>query len=166
MPLLGLSQKSLVASLFQPSIDDYLVTDYYGKKIFRGETCDVDVMCGTIREEWHNFVYQIPNWKEGYNREFALSPCLAWAEKYLQYGKKPVYHYFFDHDLPGNYESPGHGSEMQYTFGMLDVVERPWKDYDYELSDTVVDYWCAFAKNGNPNVDIGLCICCHQKSTL
>ena len=150
-PRLGLPQQSLVPRLFQPSMDGYLVRDYYGKILYDGVGTDVDVMCGTIREEWHNFPYQIPGGIHGYEHEFALAPGIAWGRRYIELGKRPIYHYFFDHDLPGGEGSPGHGSEMPYTFGILAQQPRPWTDYDRKMSEIAVDYWTSFARSGDPN---------------
>jgi hypothetical protein len=151
VPKLGLPRKSIVAELFQPSVDGWLVTDYYGKILYNGGVADVDVMCGTIREEWHNFPHQIPGGIEGYEHEFALAPGIAWGRRNIELGKKPIYHYYFDHDLPGEHGEPGHGSEMQFTFGTFQNNPRPWTDYDRLISETAVDYWTSFAKTGNPN---------------
>ena len=38
-------------------------------------------------------------------------------------------------------------------FGSLHRAWRPWTGYDYVLSDTMVDYWCSFARTGDPNTD-------------
>lgn len=60
IPNLGLPKKKLRARLFQPSADHWLITDYYGKLIFDGASADVDIMVGSIRDEWQNYNCQIP----------------------------------------------------------------------------------------------------------
>ncbi|MCD8374150.1 MAG: carboxylesterase family protein [Oscillospiraceae bacterium] len=110
-------------------------------------------MCGTIRGESRNFPHQVPNGIAGYEREFALSPGIAWGRRYIELGKKPIYHYFFDHDLPGENGYPMHGSDMPYTFNTLERVNRPWQEYDHLMAETAADYWCSFAKNGDPNTE-------------
>jgi len=154
MPVLGLPRKSIVAELFQPSMDGWLVTDYYGKKIYEGAGVDVDVMVGTIRDEWQNFTYQVPGGINGYEYEFAIALSVAWARRYNHLGKMPVYTYFFDHDLPDENGIPGkplHDSEMQFTFGTFEKNPPKWTDYDRSMAATVLDYWTNFAKTGDPN---------------
>ena len=154
VPQLGLPRKSIVAELFQPSVDGWLVTDYYGKKLYEGAGADVDVMVGTVRDEWQNFTYQVPGGIAGYEYEFAAALSITWARRYNQLGKKPLYTYFFDHDLPdenGKPEKPLHDSEMQFTFGTFERNPHRWTDYDRLMAETVLDYWTHFAKTGDPN---------------
>ena len=154
VPQLGLPRKSIVAELFQPSVDGWLVTDYYGKKLYEGAGADVDVMVGTVRDEWQNFTYQVPGGIAGYEDEFAIALSITWARRYNQLGKKPVYTYFFDHDLPdanGKPEKPLHDSEMQFTFGTFERNPHKWTDYERLMAETILDYWTNFAKSGDPN---------------
>jgi para-nitrobenzyl esterase len=154
VPRLGLPRKSIVAELFQPSMDGWLVTDYYGKKLFEGAGADVDVMVGTIRDEWQNFTYQVPGGIDGYEYEFAIALSVAWARRYTYLGKKPVHTYFFDHDLPDEFGVPGkplHDSEMQFTFGTFERNPQKWTDFDRLMAEAVLDYWTNFAKTGDPN---------------
>lgn len=154
VPKLGLPRKSIVAKLFQPSVDEWMITDYYGKKLYEGYGADVDVMVGTIRDEWQNFTYQVQGGIAGYEYEFAIALSIAWARRYNQLGKKPVYTYFFDHDLPnenGLRSKPLHDSEMQFTFGGYEKNPNKWSDYDRHMAEAVIDYWTSFAKYGDPN---------------
>ncbi len=149
---LDLPQKSMMNTLFLPSMDGWLVEDYYGKILYDGDVDEsVDVMCGMLVEEWRNFPCQIPGGIEGYEREFAMASIIAWGDRYAQRGIKPVYNYFFDRRMPVNDRSMVHGDELAYVFGCLDRYNWPWQDYDYKLSDTVVSYFTNFAKTGNPN---------------
>lgn len=147
---LQIPRTSIAASLFHPYMDKILIHDYYGKILYRGGGSDADILCGTTREEWHNFSYQVKDGLKGYNTEFALSAGVSWAARYNELGKKPIYHYFFDHDVPGERGNPGHGAEMPFTFGVLDKIDRPWTEYDRSMAETAVDYWTSFAKNGAP----------------
>lgn len=154
VPKLGLPRKAIVSKLFQPNMDGWLVTDYYGKKLYEGDGADVDVMVGTVRDEWQNFTYQVPGGIAGYEYEFATALSIAWARRYNQLGKKPVYTYFFDHDLPdanGKPEKPLHDSEMQFTFGTFERNPHRWTDYDRLMAEAVLDYWTSFARTGDPN---------------
>ncbi len=151
MAAMEFEQTSLSKMFFKPSVDGYAIFADYGRELYDGMGGDVDVMCGTIREEWNNFVHQVPGGIEGYNQAFALAAALSWAVRNTELGKKPVYHYFFDHDLPGENPSPHHGSEMQYVFGMLDPAKRPWCQYDYLIENACVDYWTSFIRTGVPS---------------
>jgi len=67
---------------------------------------------------------------------------------------KPIYGYEFDHSLPGGDGlGPFHSVELWFMFGSLHRAWRPWTGYDYVLSDTMVDYWCSFARTGDPNTE-------------
>lgn len=154
VPQLGLPQKSLRARLFQPSVDNWLITDYYGKLIYDGVSTDVDIMVGSIRDEWQNYNCQVTNRIDGWEYEFAISHSIAWARRNNLLGRKPVYTYFFDHDIPddnGFPKKPTHSSEMPYTFGSFERFPNKWTDFDRRMSETSVDYWTSFAKTGDPN---------------
>jgi len=151
---LGLPQKSLRARLFQPSVDHWLITGYYGKLIFEGASADVDIMVGSIRDEWQNYNCQVFNRIDGWEYEFAMAHGITWARRNNLLGRKPVYTYFFDHDIPdenGNPTKPMHNSEMPYTFGTYEKFPNKWTEYDHRISETTVDYWTSFAKTGDPN---------------
>lgn len=65
--------------------------------------------------------------------------------------EKPLYVYYFDHDVPGDDDAGSfHSSELWYIFGTLARCWRPMTGKDYDLSLKMTDYWTNFAKNGNP----------------
>lgn len=149
---LELPQKSMLNSLFHPSMDGWLIEDYYGKILCDGDVDEsVDVMCGMLVEEWHNFPCQIPGGIGGYKKEFALASIIAWAKKYNERGIKPVYPYFFDRIMPGTDGGMIHGDELPYTFGCMDRYSWPWTEFDYRIRDAAVGYFTNFAKTGDPN---------------
>lgn len=149
---LELPQKSMLNSLFHPSMDGWLIKDYYGKILCSGRVDEsVDIMCGMLSEEWHNFPCQIPGGIGSYHREFAMASVIAWTRRYVQRGIKPIYPYFFERRLPGTNEWMVHGDELPYVFGCLDRYDRPWTELDTALRDTVVAYLTNFAKTGDPN---------------
>jgi para-nitrobenzyl esterase len=66
--------------------------------------------------------------------------------------------YFFDHGYPAA-DSAGlhafHGSELPFTFGMLDRTPPLWPKIpattvEANLSDAMVGYWSSFARTGQP----------------
>lgn len=83
-----------------------------------------------------------------------LSPR-SWAFAELKNNRKPLYIYYFTRRMPGDDAGAYHSSELWYIFGTLD---RSWRSMsqdfemgDYKLSRAMTDYWCNFAKTGNPN---------------
>lgn len=62
-----------------------------------------------------------------------------------------AYTYFFDIDAPGDKNKAFHSSDLRYAFGTLDRSWRPYGEYDYKVSEMMIDYFSNFAKNGNPN---------------
>ena len=149
---LELPRKSMLNSLFHPSMDGWLIRDYYGKILCDGKVDEsVDIMCGMLVEEWHNFPCQIPGGIGDYKKEFALGSLIAWARRYNERGIKPIYPYFFDRRMPGTDEGMVHGDELAYTFGCMDRYSWPWTDFDYRIRDTAVAYFTNFARTGDPN---------------
>lgn len=149
---LPLPHKSMLDTLFLPSVDDWLIHDYHGKILYDGDVDEsIDVMGGMLAEEWRNHDCQIPGGLKGYNREFALGTVLSWAERYTQRGIKPMYAYFFDRPMPGGERNMIHGDELPYVFGTLDRYLWPWTEYDRKMSQAMVSYVTNFAKTGDPN---------------
>lgn len=150
---LPLPQKSMMNTLFLPSIDDWIVHDYHGKILYDGDVDEnADVMCGMLVEEWRNHNCQIPGGIGGYGREFALASVISWGDRFNQRGIKPVYTYFFDRHMPGpDGRSMIHGDELAYVFGTLDRYIWPWTDFDRKMSSAVISYFTNFAKTGDPN---------------
>jgi para-nitrobenzyl esterase len=89
-----------------------------------------------------------------FKRDFAQAGTWLWAAKKLSANPSPVYFYMFRHVMPGP-DSARYGafhcSEIPYVFGTLDKMNRPFTDVDYELSETMVQYWANFIKTGDPN---------------
>lgn len=66
----------------------------------------------------------------------------------------PVYFYCFNHLLPEADDGEigaFHSAELVYEFGTLDTGWRPWRAYDYQLSDMMMRYWANFCRTGDPN---------------
>lgn len=82
-----------------------------------------------------------------------LAGCFALAEWQLEQGRSPVYQYFFRRVPPGSEPGIGayHSSEHAYVFQTLSRSWRPYDGRDYDLSLRMCEYWCNFAKNGDPN---------------
>jgi para-nitrobenzyl esterase len=68
--------------------------------------------------------------------------------------RTPSFAYYFDRAIPWP-ERPEfgafHTAEVPYVFGTLNVLQRPWTQVDYSLSETMMSYWANFAARGDPN---------------
>lgn len=83
-----------------------------------------------------------------------LSPR-SWALAEIKNNRNPLHIYYFDRKMPGDDAGAYHSSELWYLFGTID---RSWRSMtpefgtgDYALSRAMTDYWCNFARTGNPN---------------
>ncbi len=68
----------------------------------------------------------------------------------------PAYLYYFDRaprDPRSEHLGVFHGLEIMYVFGTLEKVGiQGVEEEDHALSRTMMDYWTAFARGGDPNV--------------
>ena len=92
--------------------------------------------------------------KEQYNKVmsaawFAYSHQV-WS-RYMATEGRPGYEYWFTRENKGL--SCNHAGELPYFYGNLDTQAQNYTDWDYELSDTIMDYIENFARTGDPNGD-------------
>ncbi len=157
---------------YQPCIDGYCLEDVPGKLIKRGLYHNADIICGTVTGDSWMFSRKLPNEIRADMLSaggFACSPQLSWAQNEIENKGRKIYTYFFEREIPeawnpeessrfahngqgpvGKNATP-HGSEIVYVFGNLDKTKRKWTPYDRALSETIQNYWCNFARTGNPN---------------
>ena len=62
---------------------------------------------------------------------------------------RPVYEYCFSRKNKGL--SDNHAGELPYFYGNLDTMPQNYTDWDYTLSDTIMDYIENFVRTGDPN---------------
>lgn len=74
-----------------------------------------------------------------------------WCVLQTQQDKQDSWCWMFDRMLPGDNNGAWHSSDLWYWFGTLENCWRPFEQLDWQLSDTMTDYLCNFAKTGNPN---------------
>lgn len=137
-------------SFLRPSADGWALTEDFGKALYDGKGQDREVLCGMLITEWNAQAHQIPGGIEGYEAAFSAAAALSLAQRNAELGRKPVYHYFFNHYLPGG-KAVGHCSELPYVFGRLKAEHYPWRDYDYLIENAVMEYWARFVHTGDPN---------------
>ena len=75
----------------------------------------------------------------------------SWARLQSDQGKCKSFDYFFCRQLPGDDCGAWHSSDLWYAFGTLENSWRPFTEWDYRLSNAMVDYISNFVKDGNPN---------------
>lgn len=88
----------------------------------------------------------------GRDRAFTAG-VVRWARLVAGAGR-PVYFYYFTRVPPGpnsEYLGAYHAAEIPYVFRNLAKKRRPYAQKDYDLSDMVSEYWCNFARSGDPN---------------
>lgn len=85
---------------------------------------------------------------------FALQDY-AWAKFQSKTGRKKIYLYNFNRELPAyNAETQFgafHSGEIVYAYNNLHTLDRPWEAVDHQLAETMSSYWINFARTGNPN---------------
>jgi para-nitrobenzyl esterase len=75
-----------------------------------------------------------------------------WAMMQAEKGKSKVYLYFFSRVPPGLPDFGAfHSAEFGYALKTLKLWDRPFTDYDHQLSEMMSSYWINFAANGDPN---------------
>jgi carboxylesterase type B len=81
--------------------------------------------------------------------------------EWLARAAHPVFSYYFTHTPPGqdttnlftgtDQSGAYHGAEIYYMLDNLYATDRPWKEADYRIADTMSDYLVNFATHGDPN---------------
>ena len=72
------------------------------------------------------------------------------VQEWVELQKQPAYGYLFGRQLPGDKAGAFHSSDLWYWFGTLDNSWRPNTEWDYKLSEIMVDYLLSFARTGHP----------------
>lgn len=72
----------------------------------------------------------------------------VWS-RYMATEGRPVFEYIFTRANKGL--STNHAGELPYFYGNLDTQPQNYTAYDYELSDTIMDYMENFVRTGDPN---------------
>ena len=66
-------------------------------------------------------------------------------------GRKNIYYYRFDPEIPGDDAGSFHSSDLWFVFETLGKCWRPFTGKHYDLARQMCNYWTAFAKAGDPN---------------
>jgi len=119
-------------------VDGVGLTEMFESGAQNGTIADIPYMTGTMKDD----IGDVDRF-EGFEQ---LREAVS---------KKPVYRYYFQHDLPNDgrpcIQGAFHSGELWYEFGTLSRSWRPFTEADYALSDKMVGWWTNFAKYGDPN---------------
>lgn len=80
------------------------------------------------------------------------NPAFDGAHAFASQASPRSWAYLFAHALPGSTDGAFHSSELWYTFGTFARSWRPMSEEDALLSAQMLDRWCAFVRDGDPNV--------------
>ena len=117
--------------------DGYVFPDNRGNMVIDGLHADVDYILGSTADEF----------------PYMTTDNLAFAENQLLLNRNPVHLYYFSYVPPGAEEEGAHHSvEHHYVFQTLYRTRRPYRGFDFDLSNELADRWSAFFKTGDPNL--------------
>ncbi|MBR6239402.1 MAG: carboxylesterase family protein [Clostridia bacterium] len=123
-------------------VDGYVLKRPYADAMGDGEMPDLPYICSYTSDEF------LP---EGVVHQVITDGARLFLENQLVLGRKPAYGFRFSRPMPGDDKGAWHTADLFYLFETIDRTWRPMTGYDYELSKRFADYWCNFAKNGDPN---------------
>ncbi|HHU33762.1 MAG TPA: carboxylesterase family protein [Bacteroidetes bacterium] len=105
----------------------------------------------TFKEGEQSDVPLLTGWNEGDGAALGAANGI-WARMQAESGSQPSYLYYFRRVPPGepNYGA-FHSAEFGYALNTLQLWDRPFTDWDYQLEDIMSTYWVNFAANGDPN---------------
>lgn len=122
----------------QPGIDGKIIPTLPQKIRKDGTDLDIPLIVGITSQDF--MPYLIYEMAYGYARRNARE------------GRKPVYGYLFDRELPGNKFKAYHAADLWYMCGNMDRCWRTFEETDHELSRQMIDYVANFVRSGgNPN---------------
>lgn len=158
-----------VIGVFQPCVDNYVITDVPGVHIANGNYSeDIDVICGTVCGDSWMFCREVCDdfgTNDDLYRAFSYSPSQAWADTTVKTGRKSIHTYYLERTQPVKHPGMGgdgiyrygltcpHSSEIAYVFSNLDKKRgsEGYTEYDWEIASLMTRYWANFAKTGDPN---------------
>lgn len=133
---------------FGPNMDGYLLTCPLDILVDKGQHKDIPYLLGSTKNDIGVNINHLAQGDKGP----LYDACIAWSLKNEALGRRPSYVYYFARDLPGDDQASAfHSAELWYMFGTLKRSWRPFEPADEALSERMLDYWCNFIKNKNPN---------------
>lgn len=120
-----------------PVIDDAFLPEPEFELTEKGFAKNIPYMIGTTADDIMPELFH-PMAKDWVHRQFTTQ-------------RKTSYLYRFSRRLPGDDNGAWHSSDLWYIFGTLSKCWRPFTEFDYELSETIVSHIANFVKTGDPN---------------
>ncbi|MDR1970557.1 MAG: carboxylesterase family protein [Treponema sp.] len=133
---------------FAPAIDGELLDNDPDSLLERGAHLDIPYMLGCTANDLGN---PPEHPKEPGTKPLFYKATVDYSILNESLGRKPAYIYYFTRRLLGDDAGAFHSAELWYVFGTLSRSWRPKTPEDYALSEMMVEYWCNFAKQGDPN---------------
>ena len=129
-----------------------------GAMSYFGPVIDGNLVVDTVYElanagKQHNIPYMMGSTSEDMMPPFIHGMAKGWSTLQATQNKCKSYTYFFSRQLPGDKCGAWHSSDLWYTFGTLANCWRPFTDWDYGLSNCMMDYIANFVKTGDPNAE-------------
>lgn len=136
----GATEANLANNCAKPIVDGDWVPDRFPMLAMQGALADVPCMIGMSSDDmWPFYLYSF---------------AVEWGAYHARAGRKPVYGYYLDRDIPGgDGEGAYHGCDLWYAFGTLDRNWRPFEAVDYRISEQMMDYFAGFIKTGRPGAE-------------
>ncbi|MDL2318971.1 carboxylesterase family protein, partial [Eubacteriales bacterium OttesenSCG-928-A19] len=132
---------------FLPVIDGYVLEQGYADTVDAGLHHDIPYMIGSTEGDIGVTPEMLARGEKGQLYE----GCMRWSLKNESLGRKPAYVYCFARRPLGDDAGAFHSSELWYVFGTLHRSWRPKEAVDWRLSREMMDYWCSFVRQGDPN---------------
>lgn len=147
--VLGKSFQAGTGLVYTPIIDGELLTDNLNARIESGGYHDIPYILGANANDITTEGMAQPTQE---NNPMHLAN-VAYAERVNQRNANDCYVYYFARRLPSDDSGAFHSAELWYVFGSLDYCWREMEEHDYELSEEMMECWCSFMRNGDPNGD-------------
>lgn len=136
----GTSDAALAGHYAKPIVDGEWIPAVFSELAERHEILDVPCILGMSSQDMYPY--------------YLYSFAVDWAAYHEQNGRKPVYGYYLDRQVPGGDDVGAyHGVDLWYAFGTLDRNWRPFEEIDYRISENMIDYFAGFIKTGVPRAE-------------
>lgn len=131
---------------FAPVIDGYVLPLGYNETVRTGRLRNVPMIIGCCKNDM-----SAPGSGDTALADMLLNSAVGLAEIQADLGRKDVYVYRFERQMPGDDAGAFHSSELWYMFGTWRRCWRPLTWADGRLSEKMVSYWTNFCRSGDPN---------------
>lgn len=100
-----------------------------------------------------NIPYLLGTTQDDMLKDILYSMAEDWKSRRNRYLPNSTWQFYFARNLPGDDSGAWHSSELWYTIGALGESWRPMTEWDFEISNKLMQYITNFVRTGNPNDD-------------